>query len=82
MRRRRKTSASSERMLHLLDPNRRLSVEHGRPRIGDIMEFDVSNEKIHRELGLESETDFWGTLGTAMADVNAFLGESRMDIAI
>ena len=61
-------------MLEILDPQGRLSVEHGAPLIGDIMEFDVSNAKIRDELGMEFETDFWGTLKTALADVDAFLG--------
>jgi nucleoside-diphosphate-sugar epimerase len=65
----------AERMLDLLDPDRRLSIEHGEPLVGDIMEFDVSNEKIRRDLGLEFETDFWGTLRTALADVRSFLGQ-------
>ncbi|HUE78789.1 MAG TPA: SDR family NAD(P)-dependent oxidoreductase [Sphingomicrobium sp.] len=69
-------------MLALLDPDKRLSVEHGEPLIGDIMEFDVANAKIRRDLGLTFETDFWGTLRTALADVNAFLGQPRMDFAI
>lgn len=69
-------------MLALLDPERRLTVEHGEPLIGDIMEFDVANAKIRDELGISFETDFWGTLKTALADVNAFLGQPRMDVAV
>lgn len=61
-------------MLDILDPEGRLAVEHGDPLIGDIMEFDVSNAKIREQLGMEFESDFWGTLRTALADVNAFLG--------
>jgi nucleoside-diphosphate-sugar epimerase len=72
----------AEGMLALLDPQKRLSVEHGEPLIGDIMEFDVANAKIREDLGLTFETDFWGTLRTALADVNAFLGQPRMDVAV
>lgn len=61
-------------MLEILDPDNKLSVEHGDPLIGDIMEFDVSNEKIRSELGLSFEQDFWGTLRSALADKDAFLG--------
>jgi len=61
-------------MLEILDPEGRLVVEHGDPLIGDIMEFDVSSEKIRSELGLTFEQDFWKTLRTALADKDAFLG--------
>lgn len=61
-------------MLKLLDPHHRLQVEHGEPLVGDIMEFDVANDKIREDLGLEFVTDFWGTLETAVGDVDAFLG--------
>ncbi|MEO7173157.1 NAD-dependent epimerase/dehydratase family protein [Flavobacterium sp.] len=61
-------------MLDILDNEGRLRVEHGDPLIGDIMEFDVSNEKIREQLGVEFEGDFWGTLKTALGDVNGFLG--------
>lgn len=61
-------------MLEILDSDGRLSIEHGEPLIGDIMEFDVSNAKIRSELGLSFEQDFWGTLRSALADKDAFLG--------
>jgi nucleoside-diphosphate-sugar epimerase len=62
-------------MLELLDPGKRLKVEHGEPLVGDIMEFDVSNAKIRKDLGVEFETDFWKTLGRALADLDQFLGQ-------
>jgi len=61
-------------MLDILDPAGRLEVEHGEPLIGDIMEFDVANAKIREQLGIEFEQDFWGTLRTALSDVDGFLG--------
>ena len=61
-------------MLEILDPEAKLSVEHGDPMIGDIMEFDVANAKIRAELGLRFEQDFWGTLRSALSDKDAFLG--------
>jgi nucleoside-diphosphate-sugar epimerase len=67
-------------MLELLDPEGRLEIEHGEPLVGDIMEFDVSNAKIRRDLGIEFEQDFWGTLKTALADVPAFLGRAAAPI--
>lgn len=62
-------------MLEILDPEGRLSIEHGEPLVGDIMEFDVSNAKIRDDLGMTFETDFWGTLRAALADVDRFLGQ-------
>ncbi|MES2135453.1 MAG: NAD-dependent epimerase/dehydratase family protein, partial [Pseudomonadota bacterium] len=56
-------------MLELLDPGKKLKVEHGEPLVGDIMEFDVANAKIRDQLGMQFEQDFWGTLRTALADV-------------
>jgi hypothetical protein len=41
------------------------------------MEFDVSNAKIRRDLEMSFEMDFWGTLRTALADVDRFLGQPR-----
>ena len=61
-------------MLDILDPAGRLEVEHGEPLVGDIMEFDVANAKIREELGIAFEQDFWGTLRSALSDVDAFLG--------
>jgi nucleoside-diphosphate-sugar epimerase len=61
-------------MLEILDSEGKLQIEHGDPLIGDIMEFDVSNSKIREELGLSFEQDFWGTLRSALADKDAFLG--------
>jgi nucleoside-diphosphate-sugar epimerase len=62
------------RMLEILDPGGRLTVEHGEPLLGDIMQFDVDNTKIRKELGVEFNQDFWGTLRVALADMPAFLG--------
>ena len=61
-------------MIKILDPESKLTVEHGDPLIGDIMEFDVANSKICTELGLSFEQDFWGTLRRALCDKDAYLG--------
>lgn len=61
-------------MLEILDPACKLTVEHGDPLVGDIMEFDIANAKIGAELGLSFEEDFWGTLRSALSDKDAFLG--------
>lgn len=61
-------------MLDFLDREKRLTVEHGEPLVGDIMEFDVSNAKICGDLGMSFQSDFWGTLKSALQDRNSFLG--------
>jgi nucleoside-diphosphate-sugar epimerase len=63
-------------MLDILDRGGKLQIEHGEPLVGDIMEFDVSNAKIRKDLNLTFEADFWGTLRTALSDVDAFLGRT------
>ena len=68
-------------MLEILDPAGKLSVEHGDPLVGDIMEFDVANAKIREQLGLSFELDFWGTLKSALRDKDAFLGYAAPQIA-
>lgn len=37
-------------------------IVHGPPLVGDIMKFDVGNQKVMDHLGIKFETDFWGTL--------------------
>lgn len=64
----------AEGMLKLLDNQGRLRVEHGDPLIGDIMNFDIDNSKIRRDLGIAFHEDFWSTLKSALADTEAFLG--------
>lgn len=61
----------AESMIQLLNPN--LKVEHGDPLIGDIMEFEVSNDLVIKDLGVEFNKDFWGNLKIAVADTAAFL---------
>lgn len=41
-------------------------IEHNEPLLGDIKFFDVSNDKIKRELNIEFNKDFWGTLGSTL----------------
>jgi nucleoside-diphosphate-sugar epimerase len=64
----------AERMLVLLGADKSLKVVHGDPLIGDIMKFDISNEKVVKDLGVTFNTDFWGTLEIALSDTSAFLG--------
>lgn len=64
-------------MLEMLDKAGKLSVEHGDPLVGDIMNFDVDSKKIREHLGVTFETDFWGTLSVALQDVHSFLGQHQ-----
>lgn len=50
-----------------------LSVEHGPELVGDIMNFDIDNTKVRRELEVDFERDFWGTLQKSLQDVHSFL---------
>jgi hypothetical protein len=42
--------------------NKTCKIRHGDPLLGDIMNFDVSSEKIRKDLGVSFEQDFFGTL--------------------
>ena len=50
-----------------------LSVEYGPPLVGDIMNFDIDNSKVRRDLGIEFNQDFWGTLRSSLQDIDSFL---------
>jgi hypothetical protein len=60
-------------MLKNINVEGKLSIEYGPPLIGDIMEFDVSNAAIKRDLNIEFNQDFWGTLKVALSDSSGFL---------
>ncbi len=53
-----------------LDPNH---IEYGDELLGDIMNFDIDNSKVRRDLSIEFETDFWGTLEGIADNLDAFL---------
>lgn len=69
----------AEKMLKLLDREGKLTVKHDAPLLGDIMNFDISNQKVIDELKVTFNRDFWGTLELALADTNAFLGGAAGD---
>jgi hypothetical protein len=50
-----------------------LMVNYGPPLLGDIMQFDVSNESVARDLSYSFNQDFWGTLESSIADAHSFL---------
>jgi nucleoside-diphosphate-sugar epimerase len=62
----------AHRMLVMLKRND-LSVEHGPPLLGDIMQFDVSNASVARDLTFRFNQDFWGTLESSIGDAASFL---------
>lgn len=64
----------AERMLKMLGADESLQVVHGDPLVGDIMNFDISNDKVKNELGVTFNQDFWGTLKVALSDTSGFLG--------
>ncbi len=56
----------AQRMVQMMDA--KVDVVHGDPLIGDIMHFDVDNARICKELGVDFERDFWGTLQRTLDD--------------
>ncbi|SKA89502.1 UDP-glucose 4-epimerase [Thiothrix eikelboomii] len=60
-------------MIKYMSMEKRLCVEHAAPLVGDIMEFDVSNEAIRKDLNIEFNQDFWGTLEFSIRDSKHFL---------
>lgn len=62
----------AHRMINILKRNS-LEVEYGPPLVGDIMNFDVSNESVVKDLDFQFNKDFWGTLETSISDVENFL---------
>lgn len=64
----------AEGMLKILDTEGKLAVDHGPPLLGDPRYFDVSNDKIRADLGIQFHADFWETLRDCLADVKGFLG--------
>lgn len=64
----------ARRMIEMFDDRRTVGVRYGEPLVGDIMNFDVDNERVVRELGVEFNKDFWKTLRIAVTDAAAFLG--------
>jgi len=64
----------ARKMIDIVDPARKLSVVHGPPLVGDILQFDVSNDLVKDELKITFNVDFWKTLELALKDSKSFLG--------
>lgn len=52
---------------------RDLSVEYGPRLVGDIMNFDIDNSKVCKDLGVVFRTNFWETLECCFDHVDNFL---------
>lgn len=61
-------------MLELLEKGKGLKAVHGAPLVGDIMNFDINNQKVKDHLKISFSQDFWATLKVALEDKELFLG--------
>ena len=50
-----------------------VSIIYGDPLVGDIREFNISNEKIKNILGIEFDQDFWGRMNETLEEFNTYL---------
>ena len=63
-------------IVRLLGAEGKLAIRHGAPLVGDIHRFDVSNARVRRELGVEFERDFWGTLQRSLESFRDYLSRT------
>ncbi|MNK22780.1 UDP-glucose 4-epimerase [compost metagenome] len=63
----------AQKMTEMMRSNSK--VVHGPPLVGDIMYFDVSNELIKKDLNINFETDFWGTLQATLEEFLEFINK-------
>ena len=61
-------------MLELLEKGKELKVVYDAPLVGDIMNFDINNQKVQDHLKTSFCQDFWATLKVALKDKDSFLG--------
>ncbi len=52
-------------------------IVHGEPLIGDIYKFDVSNEALVRDVGLQFNKDFWGTLELSLEECKRYIAKDQ-----
>lgn len=50
-----------------------VSIIYGKPLVGDITNFDISNEKIKDILNIKFDQDFWGRMNEILEDFNIYL---------
>lgn len=53
-----------------------VSIIYGKPLVGDITNFDISNEKIKDILNIKFDQDFWGKMNEILEDFNIYLKSS------
>ena len=53
-----------------------VSIIYGKPLVGDITNFDISNEKIKDILNIKFDQDFWGRMNEILEDFNIYLKSS------
>ena len=53
-----------------------VSIIYGKPLVGDITNFDISNEKIKDILNIKFDQDFWGRMNDILEDFNIYLKSS------
>ena len=53
-----------------------VSITYGKPLVGDITNFDISNEKIKDILNIKFDQDFWGRMNEILEDFNIYLKSS------
>lgn len=63
----------AQNLVRLMGAESRIEIVHGDPLIGDILRFDVSNQKICTELGVTFETDFWANMEKTVQDFIEYL---------
>ena len=61
----------AEKMRELLSSQ--VDIIYDEPLVGDIMHFDVSNDKIKKDLDIVFEKFFWGTLKTVLSEFIDYL---------
>ena len=63
----------AKKLIVMMGAEKNIKIVHGEPLIGDIMYFDISNEKIREHLGVSFEQDFWGTMSRTIDDFQKYL---------
>lgn len=63
----------AENLIKMMGVEGSVNVVHGEPLVGDIMNFDISNQAIVNDLGMKFNQDFWGTMQKTINDFLDYL---------
>lgn len=63
----------AENLIQMMGAKDKVSVVHGEPLVGDIMNFDISNSAILSDLDIHFEQDFWGTMQSTISEFLDYL---------